>query len=418
MFDQLFLHPETRLRHINSPLLKERLEYLQHCADMGYSPSTLRSCATRLLLIQNILAMSDSAHALDPMLVKATIDKWTSREPRYHSYKSGRGHGNLQQRALHWLSHMHRLQIAPVCPNAYDALVADFATDMRLARGLSEATITRMCWQAEDFLKWYFRDHTSLSDITTIDIDDGIARKGRDDGYSRISIKTYASGIRNFLRHAERKGWCRRGLANLIESPSVYQYESLPACPSWEDVQKVIAGTGANTPMDLRDRAMLLLFAVYGLRSGEVRTLKLDDLDWENNLLRIMRRKGRRQQCYPLVETVGEAILRYLEDGRPRSTPYREIFLTMAAPIQPLQTSSSVWTIVAKRLRPLGLSLRHRGPHVFRHACATHLLAEGLSLKEIGDHLGHRMAKVTAAYAKVDIAGLRKVADLTLGGLA
>jgi integrase/recombinase XerD len=53
-----------------------------------------------------------------------------------------------------------------------------------------------------------------------------------------------------------------------------------------------------------------------------------------------------------------------------------------------------------------------------RHACATHLLAEGLSLKEIGDHLGHRLPKVTAAYAKVDIAGLRQVADLSLGGLA
>ena len=74
--------------------------------------------------------------------------------------------------------------------------------------------------------------------------------------------------------------------------------------------------------------------------------------------------------------------------------------------------------MVAKRLRPLGLQLRHHGPHTLRHACATRLLAEGLSLKEIGDHLGHRAPKVTAVYAKVDIKSLREVANFTLGGLA
>jgi integrase len=154
------------------------------------------------------------------------------------------------------------------------------------------------------------------------------------------------------------------------------------------------------------------------MRSGEVRTLRLEDLDWENNLINVPRTKGRRTQCYPLVGTVGDAILRYLEDGRPRSATYREIFLTVEAPIQPLRGSGSIWTMVAKRLRPLGLVLRQRGPHTLRHACATHLLSEGLSLKEIGDHLGHRSPKVTAAYAKADIAGLREVANFSLGGLA
>ena len=65
---------------------------------------------------------------------------------------------------------------------------------------------------------------------------------------------------------------------------------------------------------------MLLLLAVYGLRSGEVRALKLEHLDWEKNLIWVPRAKGRRTQCYPLAETVGEAILRYLEEGRPKSS--------------------------------------------------------------------------------------------------
>jgi site-specific recombinase XerD len=419
MFEQLFPRPETRLRHTTSPLWKERLEYLQHCADQGYSQATLRPLATDLLLIQNALALPDSSLKLDPTTVKAEIEKWASREPRYRSYKNGRrGREYLVQRALRWLDSMDRLQMVPVDTNAYSALIADFATYMRLQQGLAEATIGNKCWHAEDFLKWFFCNHQSLSDVTIGEIDEAVARKGRDDGYSRISVKTYASGLRSFFRHAERKGWCRRGLADLIESPRVYQYESLPLGPSWDDVQKLIATTEADGSKGRRDRAMLLLFAVYGLRSGEVRMLKLEDLDWEKNLIWVPRTKGRRRQCYPLVETVGEAILQYLENGRPRSTQYREVFLTLSAPIQPFRTTSSVWTVVAKRLRPLGIPLRHHGPHALRHACATHLLAEGLSLKEIGDHLGHRLPKVTAAYAKVDIAGLRQVADLPLGGLA
>ncbi len=417
MFDQLFASRQARQRHNTSPLLQERLDYLHHCAGQGYSPTTLRPLATDLLLIQNLLGLPESSQKLDPATVTAAIEKWTAREPKYPSYKNGRrGRENLPQRAICWLRYMDRLQVLASDTKDFSVYIEDFASYMRQQKGLSEVTIKGKCWYAKDLLRWYFRDHLSLSDITIAEIDEALARKGRDDGYSRSSVKVYASGIRTFFRHAERNGWCRRGLADLIESPRVYQYEGLPSGPSWDDVQRVIATTDAGRPKDLRDRAMLLLFAVYGMRSAEVRALKLEDLDWAKNLIWVPRTKGRRIQCYPLVETVGEAILRYLEDGRPNSSKYREVFLTMEAPIQPMR-GSTVWTMVAKRLRPLGLRLSQHGPHTLRHACATRLMAEGLSLKEIGDHLGHRSPKVTAAYSKVAIEGLREVANFTLEGL-
>ena len=78
---------------------------------------------------------------------------------------------------------------------------------------------------------------------------------------------------------------------------------------------------------------------------------------------------------------------------------------------------STLYLIVSRRLRVVSPSLRTFGPHALRHACATHLLEEGLSLKEIGDHLGHRHPDTTRIYAKVDLAGLRQVADFDLGGL-
>jgi site-specific recombinase XerD len=112
---------------------------------------------------------------------------------------------------------------------------------------------------------------------------------------------------------------------------------------------------------------------------------------------------------------VGEAILRYLKEVRPR-TSQRDVFLTLKAPFQAL-SSGSLYDLVSDRLRAQGVCLPHYGPHSLRHACATRLLAEGLSMKEVGDHLGHRKADTTRIYAKVDMAGLRQVADFDLGGL-
>jgi integrase len=158
-----------------------------------------------------------------------------------------------------------------------------------------------------------------------------------------------------------------------------------------------------------------MLFAVYGLRVGEVRALRLEDIDWEHELIHIRRPKSRRRQPYPLSFVVGEAILRYLKEVRPH-TPHREIFLTLRAPLRPVG-SGALYDLVSDRLLAMGVSLKPHGPHSLRHACASRLLAEGLSMKEIGDHLGHRKLDTTRVYAKVDLAGLRLVANLDLGGV-
>jgi integrase len=166
----------------------------------------------------------------------------------------------------------------------------------------------------------------------------------------------------------------------------------------------------------IRDRAIILLLAVYGLRAGEVAGLRLEDFDWERELLRVRRPKQRKAQEYPLVGSVGDAVVRYLRKVRPASER-REIFLTCRAPYRPLH-SGTLWPVVARRLRGLGVKLPHYGPHCLRHACATRLLHQGLSLKEIGDHLGHTNPETTRIYAKVDLAKLREVGQINLRGLA
>jgi integrase len=176
----------------------------------------------------------------------------------------------------------------------------------------------------------------------------------------------------------------------------------------------VLKLTEDNQTVDIRDHALLLLLTVYGLRAGEVVRLRLNDFDWEQELLTVRRSKSGRSQIYPLSRVVGAALIRYLREARPPAS-LREVFVTRHPPFRPMDRGT-LYLIVARRLRAVNPSLSHYGPHALRHACATHLLEQGLSLKEIGDHLGHRHPDTTRIYAKVDLTRLRQVADFDLGG--
>jgi integrase/recombinase XerD len=242
-----------------------------------------------------------------------------------------------------------------------------------------------------------------------------VMEKIRSSGFARATILSYTSILRTFFRFAGRQGWCCPRLAAAIHSPRIYRQETLPSCPSWDDVQRLLATTEGDRPTDIRDRAILMLLAIYGLRAGEVVRLRLEDFDWEQERLHVLRPKANRAQIYPLSRSVGNAVLRYLKEVRPRSS-LREVFLTRRVPYR-LLSAKAVWPIVSCRFDALGVSLPHQGPHSLRHACATHLLEQGLSLKEIADHLGHLHPVTTQIYTKVDLARLRKVGEFDMGGL-
>ena len=205
------------------------------------------------------------------------------------------------------------------------------------------------------------------------------------------------------------------GLAETIESPRIYSMAGLPEGPSWEQVRRLIASLNTERPSHIRDRAIILLLAVYGLRIGEVCALTLDDLDWTNEKIRVRRLKNRRIQEFPLTTEVGNAILKYLRTVRPRCSS-RFVFLSLHKPHRRMMTHGTSSSI-AFHIRALGCQLPHYGPHSLRHACATHLLDEGFSLKEIGDHLGHRSPRSAQIYAKVERKKLGQVAGVKLSSL-
>jgi integrase len=158
-----------------------------------------------------------------------------------------------------------------------------------------------------------------------------------------------------------------------------------------------------NDPVTIRDHALLSLLIHYGLRRGEVERLTLDDIDWAAEMLHVTRPKLRQPQTYPLAAPVGNAILRYLGEARPRSAQ-RAVFLTINAPFRPL-SGSSISAMVRMRLRKQSVKLEWSSAHFFRHACAGQLLEARFTLNQIADHLGHRSINSTRIYTKIDVQG-------------
>jgi site-specific recombinase XerD len=420
MFQRLFACPHSIQRYLASPLLTERLQYLRYLAEDGAARKTLQGVAHYQLILVDQLNLSEVRTITRPE-IEAAAERWACYQAVSRGMKkdapTSEPKATFIRHATRWLDFLGLLEKTVSLPHRFTDLISEFANSMYEERGLSARTIHDRCREVEVFLMQLCdQQQLALSDLTITHLDDALLYRISQGGYARSTVKRQATAVRTFLRYAEHRGWCQCGLANAIKAPRIFRHETLPFSPTWEDVHRLLAGAGSTCQKDIRDRAILLLLAVYGLRAGEVRKLRLDDLDWEHELLHVKRVKRGPVQQLPLSQTVGEAILRYLREVRPRS-PLREVFLTLCAPLRPL-TSQAITKLVVRRWRPLGVSLEHYGSHSLRHACATRLINEGVSLKEIGDQLGHRDLDTTRIYAKVDLSHLREVADLNFGGLS
>jgi site-specific recombinase XerD len=277
-------------------------------------------------------------------------------------------------------------------------------------RGLSSTTIPNRRAEAKRFLESLEErgDEGSLSTITVADLDHYISSRAPQ--LRRVSHQRLVICLRGFLRYLYTQGIIKRDLASAVISSRRYEFEGIPPALRADHVNAVLNSTEKDcSAKGLRDYAILLLLSTYGLRAGEITALQLDDIDWRKDQLHIRHSKTGSESFLPLLPLVGEAILKYLQRSRP-VTSARSVFLRARAPFQPLCAGSSLYHMVEKRLRQTGIKLKRKhGPHAFRHARAVSLLDRGLSLKSIGDVLGHRSGEATSVYLKLATSELRAV---------
>jgi len=413
MFDQLFRRATTIARHSTAPYAEERGRYLEYCRLRGDSLAWAMRKAECLLWIARKLSSYPDLHVTIDQ-IQAVVGDCSAGEdiggPKLHLLSTRK---RLIGTACAWLRYLGYLR-EPVEQVPFGSRLDEYCDWAKQERGLSTASIDRFHRTIRQFLRWYGPLGRPLSAIHANDIDAYLAF-GSGQGWVRVTVRNVVDALRAFFRFGAEQGWCPPHLAEAIQGPRIYALERLPAGPTWAEVERLFAGLDPNRSAGVRDRAILMLFAIYGLRESEVAKLRLDDIDWEHDQLRVPRAKRREAQVYPLLASVGNAIIDYLRSVR-RSSPHREVFLTLVSPYRPL-SAGGLYDMVSSRLKSLNVQCAHHGPHSLRHACAARLVAEGLSFKEIGDHLGHRSSSATRVYAKVDLAGLREVAAFDLGEL-
>ena len=279
---------------------------------------------------------------------------------------------------------------------------------LREERGLASASIAALMWEARNFLRWQFErgGAASLDTLSIGEVD--LYMDMRAPGLRRKSLADVAERLRSVVRYLHRTGRIPTDLTSHIIGPMLYAYEDVPSTLGRSQIAAVLAATKEDgSPRGLRDYAILQLLATYGLRQGEICRLRIEDVNWREESLRIRHTKTNGYSYMPLLTPVGEALLDYLRFGRPKIDG-REIFVRSCAPYIAM---TNLYGMIRGRLSAAGVEPPgKRGAHVFRHARAVEMLRASVPQKIIGDVLGHRSTESTNAYLKLATDDLRAVA--------
>lgn len=364
MLDKLFRYPAVMARHQSAPLLEERERYLAHRASEGLALATLQHLAGTLRIIAQYLVVNDNENVTSADIERAArrcTARWRSTQCSQDPRTPPR---TFVRVATAWLRFLGRLQEPPETVAPFAPQIATFLAALRDERGLSPKTVDVYEWFVRQFCDWLSTRTWSFSSVCIEDVDTFLANRGQ--RWCRVSVATAAKTLRTFFRYAENQRWCHVGIAAAIESPRVFRHETLPTGPNWHVVQELIAQTDTDQARDIRDRAILILLAIYGLRSSEVIHLELEQLNWSQQRIVVRRPKQRVTQEYPLIQELGIALARYLTMVR-ASTTCRKVFLRLRAPVRPLSTGA-LYHLTRSRLAQLGYGGPHYGPHCLPHS--------------------------------------------------
>jgi site-specific recombinase XerD len=411
MIDRLFVFESTRTRYRAAPFSEQREAFLTYLYDQQVPVRRLKSIAAIQLQIVRLLDLS-SPRMLSATEIRDAARRWRTDPHETKSHKA-KDENQFHSVCTRWFKFAGLISATPSVKTFSDTFLEDFRWYLVTNRNLSEGTIRPYYYRLKRFLSWAKGKSLPLSKIALCDIDEYLKERIAA-GFRPRTIASMCAALRAFFIYAAQRNVNINGIANRIERPRIDRHDSIPKGPMWRDVRRMLDQDFGMSVFELRASGIISLCAIYALRSCEVISLKLEDLDWEGETLRLVRAKSRRVQRLPLQFEVGEAIIKYLRFARPKCA-CRNLFISIRPPYRPMN-SCSTWVVVSRRLQALGIPSKNYGAHSLRHSCATYLLSRGVSLAEIADFLGHSDLKSVSIYAKHDSKSLREVANFSITG--
>jgi integrase/recombinase XerD len=288
------------------------------------------------------------------------------------------------------------------------ALIAAFSADL-LSLGRSPITASGYSTRLPYFFAFLAERERAPLDATTEDVRayvDALRAAGKSLG----TIHTATAILASFYRFCARRGW--RDAPPLIEHPRMHRNPPTHVLTP-RQVLRILAQPDTRRPLGIRDRALLELLYSTSIRVGELRALRLDDLDFGGGFVRVRRGKGGKWRVVPVGTAALDWVRRYLGEVRPlHALPSSRdaLFLSMFG------TSLSYGFIQRDIVHRYGRAAHipfRISPHDIRHASATHLLrGDGrdrrASVLQVRDILGHDSAQTTTLYTRVEIVDLER----------
>jgi len=286
-------------------------------------------------------------------------------------------------------------------------LLDQFMDHLVLERGLSENTRQAYGHDLSEFLDFLSRrGRAGIQEVQRKDILDFLM-EGKGKGLAASSLARRLVAIKVFFRYLTQEGLLASNVADAMDSPRLWKI--LPPTLSMEEVDRLLAAPDTRSTRGLRDRAILETFYATGLRVSELASLTLESLHFDADYIRCIG-KGDKERVVPIGTRAMESVQKWLERGRPAYVSRgggacRAVFLSRLG--RPL-TRITLWRQIRAYARKAGIQ-KMISPHTLRHSFATHLLANGASLRVIQEMLGHADISTTQIYTHVDSGRLQSV---------
>jgi len=286
----------------------------------------------------------------------------------------------------------------------FDDALEEYLQWMTIEKGRSLATLEAYRRDLRALGAWMAKRNVGLADLREEDLEiyvNGL-RKNRQ---ANTVARTVAS-VRGFFAYLFDEGSLRLDPSARLKGGA--RGRSLPKPLSESEVARLIDAVPASSASDLRDRALLELLYGTGVRVSEAVGLELSDLNFDEGLI-LVTGKGNKQRLVPLGDSLRQALRDYLDPGG-RSTllagrKSTRVFINQRS--GPL-TRQGVDLIVHKRALSVGIDRKRVSAHVFRHSCATHMLAHGADIRVVQELLGHASIATTQIYTAVSVSTLQR----------
>ncbi len=399
------INESTRVR-LTGPLAPYAEGFRSDLASKGY---TSNSTGFQLHLMAHVSRWL-AGHGLGiEELTLSRVDEFlvARRDQGYRQWLSSRGLAPL-------LDYLRQLKALPLPisgpPTALEGMLEEFRTYLVRERGLAASTVRGYTDVARLFLEpRQDRVPFGLAELTGCEVIDFVLEQSRH--RSKGSVRYVVTGLRALLRFLYLEDHVPQDFAEAVPPTANPRLTSLPQGLDPGQVKLLLSSCDRRRAFGRRDFAILIMLVRLGLRAGEVVALALSDVDWRSGEITV-HGKGAKEERLPLPADVGEAMVGWLQRGRPLcSCP--EVFTRIRAPHQKLSVSG-VSSIVRAACRRTGIPAVNA--HRLRHTAATDMLRAGASLADICQVLRHRSQLTTSIYAKVDWSSLSILAQPWPGG--